>query len=114
MKYRTLLVSRAPRPGISLNDTTLEEFKDSLLAKGTITVRSRDGGDCEAEVIEAHVTDKGVEVALQMKIPIDLDSDRKAPMSMGATISHEHGGCSGGCGCDGDCGDDCQCKETTP
>ena len=96
MSYKTTLVQRHPRPGTTLTDDALEGIKDQLLDRDTITITDAEGVQHEASVVNAAVTDIGVEVTFQVPRSFVLDKEMISyPVSMG---SKPCPGCTG-CTC---------------
>ena len=92
MSYRTVLVPRRPTDETIMSDDALAGIKDQLLEQGTVTIHDAEGNRHAAKVVEAEVTDRGVEVAFQLDIPFDGALAKKMrQQSMSANFTKTYG-----------------------
>ena len=113
-KYRTTLVPRHPSPGTLLTDEALEGLKNQLLSDGAIPILITDdkGAKHDATIVEARITEDGIEAVMQVALPFDFKKRRHELATGGFKAAY--GGVSMGCKVAESTCPTCSGKVTTP
>lgn len=97
MKFTSLLVNRNLFPKCQLSEKALEQLKASLLKQKTVAFVDPDGHRQEAKILEAKITNKGIEATLECNPRTLAEAFTNQPISMGCKVPYEPCSCKTPC-----------------